>query len=84
MILIHRLKGKEMFLNADLIETVEATPDTVITLVDGRKVMVSDSTQEVLQRVTAFRASLLAAAEAMRSPSGAVLRFPVREQDEEG
>lgn len=36
MILVHRLKGDRLFLNADLVESIEETPDTVVTLVDGR------------------------------------------------
>ncbi len=35
MIVVHRLSGAEVVVNADLVETVEANPDTVITLVDG-------------------------------------------------
>lgn len=54
MISLTRLNGKPFFLNALLIETVEATPDTVITLTSNKKVMVQESVAEVVQRATAF------------------------------
>jgi flagellar protein FlbD len=67
VILVHRLKGQPLFLNADLIESVEATPDTVVTLADGRKYVVSDRPEEIVERSLSFRASVLVAAEEMRS-----------------
>lgn len=54
MISLTRLNGKPFFLNALLIETVEATPDTVITLTSNKKVMVQESVAEVVERATAF------------------------------
>lgn len=70
MILVHRLKGEPMFLNSDLIEQVEATPDTVITLADGRKVVVSESPEEVVERSRLFRASVLVASDELREAGG--------------
>jgi flagellar protein FlbD len=64
MILLTRLNGDEIYLNPDLIERIEATADTVITLVDGRKYVATESPGELIQRVVAFRASVLVAAEA--------------------
>lgn len=69
MIAVHRLRGEPMFLNADLIESIEATPDTVLTLVDGRRIVVSDSPEEVADRVIEFRASVLVSAAEMRGGS---------------
>jgi flagellar protein FlbD len=66
VILVHRLRGEPMYVNADLIESVEATPDTVLTLVDGRRVIVEDAPDVVVQRIVAFRASLLVAADDLR------------------
>ena len=51
MIEVTRLKGKKMMINAELIETVEETPDTVITLTNGKKFVVSESAEEVTQFV---------------------------------
>ena len=45
MIEVTRLKGKKMMINAELIETVEETPDTVITLTNGKKFVVSESAE---------------------------------------
>lgn len=50
-----RNTGGEFVVNADLIETVEATPDTVITLTTGHKLIVQQSVDEVVQRVVAFK-----------------------------
>jgi flagellar protein FlbD len=55
-----------MYLNADLIEVVEATPDTVVTLADGRKIVVSETPIEVVDRARLFRASVLATSEELR------------------
>ena len=65
MIRLTRLNGTELFLNADLIATVEARPDTVVTLVDGKHFVISDSTDDVVMRVTRYRAAVLALAEQM-------------------
>jgi flagellar protein FlbD len=56
-----------MFINADLIESVEPTPDTVITMVDNRRLVVSESPEVIVARVQEFRASLLVAADTLRS-----------------
>ena len=63
MILLSRLNGSELGVNADLIERVEANPDTVITLIDGTKFVVAESASEVVARIIDFRARVLAAAE---------------------
>jgi flagellar protein FlbD len=62
MILLTRLNGPQIAVNADLIERAEATPDTVLTLVDGTKYLVAESVQDVIDRVRLFRASVLVAA----------------------
>jgi len=55
MIRLSRLDGQEFILNADLIETIEMTPDTVIVLVTHRKLVVRESADEVINRVIAYR-----------------------------
>lgn len=67
MILVHRLRGEPMFVNADLIETVEVTPDTVLTLVDGRRILIDESPEIIVERVVDFRASLLLIADKLRA-----------------
>jgi len=49
MILVTKLDGTPMFLNGDWIQSVETTPDTVITLMNGFKLMVKNSVEEVVQ-----------------------------------
>lgn len=74
MILVHRLRGDAVYLNPDLIESVEATPDTVVTLIDGRRAVVSDGVDDVVSRILEFRASVLVAADELRTTAAPVLR----------
>ncbi len=55
MILVHRLDGAPFYLNAELVETVEATPDTVIVLVNGHKYIVREPAEEVIERILNYR-----------------------------
>ena len=50
-----------MLLNSDLIKTAEASPDTMITLINGEKLIVREELNMVVERVLAYRAKLLAA-----------------------
>jgi flagellar protein FlbD len=68
VIRLTRLSGYELYLNADLICSVEAHPDTVVTLVDGKHYVVTETTAEVVEAVTRFRASVLAMADALAGP----------------
>ena len=60
MIELTRLNGNPMVLNSDLIKTAEASPDTMLTLINGEKLIVREDTAEVVERVLAYRARLLA------------------------
>jgi flagellar protein FlbD len=64
MITLHRLGHKlEIFrLNPDLIVTVEANPDTVITLATGAKIVVAETPERVVSEVRAYRVDILAGA----------------------
>lgn len=55
MIELTRLNNRKFMLNCDLIESVEETPDTVITLVSGKKIIVKENRQEVRNLVILFR-----------------------------
>ena len=59
MIELTRLNGTPMLLNSDLIKTAEASPDTMLTLINGEKLIVREVLSEVLDRVLAYRAILL-------------------------
>ena len=63
MIRLTRLNGSEVFLNADLVATVESHHDTVVTLVDGKTYVVLEPADEVVTRITSYRASVLTAVE---------------------
>jgi len=60
MIELHRLgaHGDPLWLNPDLIATLEAHPDTVVALTTGTKVMVAETIDEVIDRVRAWRVSV--------------------------
>jgi flagellar protein FlbD len=71
MIIVTRLHGASVAVNCDLIERVEASPETVVTLVDGSRYVVRESVAEIVDKVRAFRASvvLLAGRLDERSPA---------------
>jgi len=58
MIQLTRLNHIPMVLNSELIEHIEITPDTVITLTTGQKIVVLEPAHEVVERVVAFRRSI--------------------------
>ncbi len=55
MIYVTRLDGSQLVVNADLIETVEHTADTVISLLDGKRLIVGTPVSDVVDRVIAYR-----------------------------
>jgi flagellar protein FlbD len=60
MIELTRLNGNPMVLNSDLIKTAESSPDTMLTLINGEKLIVREPCAEVVEKVLAYRARLLA------------------------
>lgn len=65
MIHLTRLNQNGLVVNSDLIEHIETTPDTVVSLTTGQKFVVQESVDEVVRRVVAFRRSIL-----MNNPLG--------------
>jgi len=61
MIQLTRLNRVPLIVNADLIEHVEVTPDTVVALTNGQKFMVLESAEEVVDKVIRYRQALLSA-----------------------
>ncbi len=59
MIQLTRLNNARLALNSDLIKYVEEAPDTVITLLNGEKLVVRETTREVIERVLEFRRAIL-------------------------
>lgn len=58
MIKLKRLGQTDFVLNAELIQTVEATPDTVITLLNGEKFVVAESVEVIIQLVTKYKRTI--------------------------
>jgi flagellar protein FlbD len=59
MIQLTRLNNSRLAVNSDLIKYVEEAPDTVITLLSGEKLVVRETTEQVIERVRDFRRSVL-------------------------
>lgn len=59
MIHLTRLNQAPLVVNADLIEHIEMTPDTVIVLTTGQKILVRETANEVIEKVVRFRRSVL-------------------------
>lgn len=55
MIRVTRINDAELVINSDLIEFVEATPDTMVTLTTGKKIMVRETVQQIIERVAQFK-----------------------------
>lgn len=55
MIKVHRLNNEEFWVNCDLIEFVEATPDTVISMTSGRKLVVAETCEEIKQLIIQYK-----------------------------
>jgi flagellar protein FlbD len=65
MIVLTRLNGPIFGLNPDLIERVEANPDTVVVLIGGARYPVAEPVEEVVKRIRAYRGAVIAAAHAI-------------------
>jgi flagellar protein FlbD len=67
-----RLNGSHLGLNSDLIQYVEAYPDTTLTLINGEKLVVRESAEQIIELTLAFRARLIAGA-ARECPGGLMI-----------
>ena len=59
MIHITRLDQSSVVLNSDLIEQIESTPDTLITLTNNQKLIVLETADEIVERIRLYRRSIL-------------------------
>ncbi|HCB04021.1 MAG TPA: hypothetical protein DEQ43_07215 [Nocardioides bacterium] len=66
MIRLTRLSGSPFVLNSDLIERIDTTPDTVITLADGTNYVAAESADEVVHAIRMHRATIIALSETVR------------------
>jgi flagellar protein FlbD len=68
VITLHRLSGSVFALNSDLIERVDSTPDTVITLVDGTKYVVREGLCDVVDAIRSYRGAVIAESARVTAP----------------
>jgi flagellar protein FlbD len=61
MIALRRLNNVPMMVNPDLIESLEATPDTVVTLTNGNKFVVRDTMEQIREEIIDFKRRIYAA-----------------------
>ena len=59
MIWVTRLDDTELAVNSDLILTVESTPDTLLALTNGERLLVKQSVPEIIERILAFRRQVM-------------------------
>jgi flagellar protein FlbD len=74
MIHLTRLNSQPIAVNSDLIKFVESAHDTVLTLLNGEKVVVREQPEEVIQRIIEFRRSVLAGLPSL-NPQGSAVAF---------
>lgn len=74
MIEVTRLNGHHLLINSDLIKLAESIPDTTLTLINGEKLVILESCDEIRSRTLHYRAQVLAAA----WPSAEAALFPQR------
>ena len=84
MIQLTRLNNQLLVVNSDLIKFVERAPDTVLTLITGEKVVVSESVEVVLKKISDFRRSAQAPAKAADGATLAAMMPPHEEEREKG
>ncbi len=58
MVKLTRMNGLEFTVNAELIEFIESTPDTVLTLTTGKKFVLRETVQEVVDKIIAYRQAI--------------------------
>jgi len=76
MIELTRLNNKPLLVNSDLIKCVEQSPDTLVTLTTGEKIVVLEKPPEVVARVIAFRRSVLQGLSLAWDPSASHVTAP--------
>jgi flagellar protein FlbD len=82
MIRLTRLNHQSLAVNPDLIKFIENAPDTVLTLMNGEKIVVRENTEEVIQRVIAFRRAVLAGLLSVATDPNAALAATKRLEEE--
>lgn len=82
MIRLTRLNGQGLAVNSDLIKFIENAPDTVLTLTSGEKIIVRENTDQVVERIIAFRRAILTGLLAVgQDPNSAAAALARRDVD---
>lgn len=55
MIALRKINGSEFILNADFIESIESTPDTMLSLKSGKKIMVQNKVDDIVRKVIKYK-----------------------------
>ncbi|PID28503.1 MAG: endoflagellar protein [Candidatus Cloacimonadota bacterium] len=55
MIKLTKINGKELYINSDLMEFLESTPDTIVTLTTGKKIYVKESPEDIVTKIVNFK-----------------------------
>ena len=84
MIQLTRLNNKPLMVNSDLIKFVERSPDTLITLINGEKLVVLETPEQVLTRVAEFRRAVLQGISIVWDVSSRAFHRPVSESGKSG
>jgi flagellar protein FlbD len=72
LIRLTRLNNQEITVNSDLIKFIESNPDTVITLLNGDKILVHETAAEVVARVLEFRRAVVSGLQSIADPGSAL------------
>jgi flagellar protein FlbD len=59
MVMVTRLNGEQFYVNPDLIEFIEETPDTVISMTTGRKIVVQESAESIIRSIVQLKKMLI-------------------------
>ncbi|AOT68275.1 flagellar FlbD family protein [Geosporobacter ferrireducens] len=70
MIRVTRLSGEPYVINSELIESLEATPDTVIRLTSGKTVVVKESIDEIINKIIAYKQKIFSQLSILNNDSG--------------
>jgi flagellar protein FlbD len=80
MIKLTRLNKTEIYLNPDLMKSIEETPDTVIALINGDHYLVREKAAEIIGKIIDFRVTILSRS---ANPSGLLTMVPFAGDDQE-
>ena len=59
MVKLTKINGQEFFINSDLMEFIESTPDTIISLTTGKKVIVKETAEVVIEKIIEYKGKAL-------------------------